>query len=336
MGISFRAAARGFKGLYEDVTRQIRRYRDARLTSSDWVSEFELEVELHTDSDRRPRPAILWPPLACEGDWVTYLVVGFWERYWGWENPTGPERDEVAAIVDTLRRRSTRPVTRVCGFAYLHICLDLPVVLCRSFSAIPSAVSRRRARRIYRDLDGTLERAFREHRFAWCDSPTLGLLTALGLFRLRARSYFVHWALLLRSDAWFHAEVLDDIATAPARERYVTGLAGALRVAVEEAARVRFWNVIPTLSKPSLALLALQLAACGGTASGAAEPMLGPLASWVVVIGLSLLLVHRVLEDWILAEIELVGRTVRRHVAGFHPNGGPAGEPGRDVEIVRG
>ena len=91
-----------------------------------------------------------------------------------------------------------------------------------------------------------------------------------------------------------------------------------------------------SLSKPSLALLALQLAACGGTASGAAEPMLGPLASWVVVIGLSLLLVHRVLEDWILAEIELVGRTVRRHVAGFHPNGGPAGEPGRDVEIVRG
>lgn len=336
MQISFRAAARGFKGLYEEVTRQIRTYRDRRLASSDWVSELELQVELHTDLDRRPRPRISWPPLSSEGDWVTYLVVGFWERYWGWEHPCGPGREHVEAIVETLRRRSTRPVTRVCGFAYLHICLDLPVVLSRSFYWIPSVLSRGRARRIYRELDEPLEVAFLEHRFAWRDSPTLGALAALGLFRLRARRYFVNWALLLRSDAWFHAEALDDIATEAARERYVVGLAGALRAAVEEAAGVRFWNLIPSLSKPSFATLALQLAACGGAATGATEPILGPLASWLVVGGLSLLLVHRLLEDWILAEIELVGRSVRRHVAGFHPEGGPAGEPEDDVETLRG
>jgi hypothetical protein len=141
----------------------------------------------------------LWNP--DEALFFDCLIAGFYQEYLKW--PSGPVTDE---YLELFHRSSFRALA-VVAHAYLHLAYDMPRVLADTFRALPGPVRTDVSPR-YLDLQDGLKRVLDD---AGSDRQIMGVIV-LALGWLPGRSHFLdvfgNWILVLRSNAFLHAEIL--------------------------------------------------------------------------------------------------------------------------------
>lgn len=145
-----------------------------------------------------------------EQEWLEYLIVGFEREYREWESAA-----ILRKFLDRVHKGSRgRSTLRIIGYAYLHICYDLPRVLADSFLVFPQ-IDADRAHWIFQQLAPTFTDAFlnlleeskgtfgMEGRLASTFVPLLGKKRVVSLAKF-ATSFVIS----LRNGAWYDAQLL--------------------------------------------------------------------------------------------------------------------------------
>lgn len=185
---------------------------------------------------------------------IDYLVAGFFEEYRDWQmKPT------TGAYLKLFSSPSHLDALRVVAHAYLHIAYDLPRVLAQSFQDVrPPLIPIDAPARINRflELQDGLKRVLDA---AGSDTRIMGgLAHAIRLIPWRSHflDVFGNWILVLRSNAFLHAEVLAaDTRLRPTREQhlFVSVYKAAWKVRDEQWWNPVFW--LSGLPSPGLTML---------------------------------------------------------------------------------
>lgn len=306
--VPFEQSVAEFRCLYRAVTSEI-------LDALDRIEPHVISTQQLREwgdrllrGERVPGPSfVLWLGSDVRASWLVALVTGFLGKYENWEVPTGPAKDETRRIVDALG--DAWPTTQLCGYAYLHICFDLPVVVGERFDLYePQGLSRGTAAETYRGLDDALMAAFENAEG----------LRHPRLRRLRVMRHFAYWALMLRRDAWMLAETYADLPVGARRDEFEKALCGAVANAVEEAstAKWKIWKLLPNLPAPRwLPALLVPLSSCGGAfeLSGAGDS----LSVVVAILALGFLFFRWLVSAFSIAQVNFLSRELRAQLAGL-------------------
>src|SRR5262245_36399500 len=111
--LTFQDSVSSFRKLYDEVTQSLKDFRDN-------------DSDLAHDSDAK--------------NWLQYLIDNFEERYREWQAPSNPN---LAQYLNTLSSKDTDQVIRLAGYVYLHIGLDLPIVIANALAEHPRSGARK-------------------------------------------------------------------------------------------------------------------------------------------------------------------------------------------------
>jgi hypothetical protein len=164
-----RTRVAAFESLYDEITKQIEKYRD---DGKNGLSDNERE-------------------------WLTTLIIGFRERFKNWI-------PEETTYLRTIYERKRSDTFVLAAHAYLHIAYDLPLVIAGTLGprtgSITPPLNEHRARQLFLSLRETFERAFRS---SWSKPTLVKLLQAID--QGQGRPVFTSWVIQLRNGAWHSA-----------------------------------------------------------------------------------------------------------------------------------
>lgn len=206
-------AVAGFRKLYDEVTKRLTTYRSSYL---------------------------FWKP---HDEWLGYLIDEFDNRYKRW-NKMGSSQQ----IVDTIG--TGKPLMKLCGFAYLHIAVDLPIVIANSLPKIP--INRNDARLLYLRLGLELADVYKEYRYSISDGLPLYLANRCGLFHTKPMEAFAYWVVMLRTVAWVYGEYLSESSN---RSKAETTLQRNVLTAIQNATKGNWLAILANLHAPVLGLM---------------------------------------------------------------------------------
>lgn len=228
----FNEAVKDFRGLYNRVTEAMEEYRDRDLTNA--------------HAERR---------------WLTDLIVGFENRYQRWGH--APTKREGGEVISALLAEDAGRLARMCGFAYLHVCLDLPVVISRSLPrqgiGPKHDLSIGEARKLYLALGPILETVYEKYIESRNWLSVFGLLRGAAWIDRRAIRALGYWVIMLRTAAWLHADSHREAQTPKKQTDYELDLVKRLGDGVKAALKLRWWQVLSALPIPILASTTLLL-----------------------------------------------------------------------------
>ena len=189
--------------------------------------------------------------------WLIWLINEFEQRYLKWE--TTVNANEGSRVIALLRANDVDRVTRLCGFAYLHICLDLPVVISRSlpnpFASKPLTLSSSTARRLYLALGPVLEAVYKNGMSAGAIPVTPYRVADWLVRHVSARidpevfRVLAYWVIMLRTASWLHADTHRELSKTD-QVQYESALAACIETAVDKAKKTSFWKVLSVYGVP--------------------------------------------------------------------------------------
>jgi hypothetical protein len=261
----FKDAASGFRELYNVVTWEMQRFRDVSLAGQ-----------------------------VANQRWLDDLIAGFEARYQTWNPP--PTEQQGGEIVKALRVKGVKDVARLCGFAYLHICLDLPVVISQSLPR--PAVGLGDARSIYLRLGPVLEDVYADTIKEGRNPGVHVLMRYAARIEPQAMRVMGYWVIMLRTAAWMHADNHRDLPPAQQAD-YELELARALRQAVDKALKLKWYRMLSALPVPVISIVGAVWVVGAVMAPGSAWAVSLDLAlETSTVLGITLGLIAGLLVAW--------------------------------------
>jgi hypothetical protein len=182
---------------------------------------------------------------------MQYLIDNFESRYHTWETTTEPLLKQ---YLNALSDKSTDQVVRLAGYVYLHIGLDLPIVIADALAERPGTggttaphITINNARAIYLKVAPRFAAVLHNHKFTFKEGMRLWLFSKPWPFRSEAVHILVYWILTLRSVAWIHGEYL--FSGSVNRE---TDMLMAMNEALDYALKSTWLRVLRHLQPPTL------------------------------------------------------------------------------------
>jgi len=217
-------------------------------------------------------------PLAThERVWFLQLIKNFIAAYQTW-NPQHPQ-PEIEAYLRRFDKWFLAREVRLAGHAFLHIAYDLPRVMSQMLAL--SAVERTRQGQIFVQVGPLFSKTFLD----WVASGNLGLIRKL--FPPAAMRVMAFWVLALRTTAWIHANVIQDLLSysqLPSSDVVEQSMGRALNKAADKALGQTWILGIPELNNADMlqALPILRIAGLTIQRTTAAVVALAAVASFAM------------------------------------------------------
>lgn len=179
--LPFNTAVEPFSELYDNITKRLEYIRDHKLTN---------------DSDAQ--------------GWLQYLIDNFDARYKAWQTSANPD---LQRYLEKLSDKDTDQVVRLAGYVYLHIGLDLPMVIASALKGAPRASGNTPPlmginHKLYLMIAPEFAEVLHNHKFRFKQGMRLWLFSKPWPLRTEAVHILVYWILTLRSVSWIHGEYI--------------------------------------------------------------------------------------------------------------------------------
>lgn len=218
-----------FRKLYDEVTKSLEEFRDH-------------DNELAHDNDAK--------------NWLQYLIDNFEDRYKAWQAPPNPDLNQ---YLNALGDKNTDQVVRLAGYVYLHIGLDLPIVIANALAEHPGTGGRKApkigintARTIYLKVAPSFAAVLHNHKFSFKEGFRLWLFSKPWPFRSEAVHILVYWILTLRSVAWIHGEYIFSEPVGKGHFNPEAAMLKAMNQALQHALQSTWLSVLRHLQPPTL------------------------------------------------------------------------------------
>lgn len=197
---------------------------------------------------------------ADEAEWFDFLIVTFQSEYRRWERSTHPDIIKYLQTAESCNRD-----LKLAAHVFLHVAYDLPRIIQCSFSRFPGMETRGRG--VFVRPGPRFLRVFQDQM----RDGTFGVVGRL-VGQLDAARALGYWLIALRSVAWIHAEMLDDLSRHSPYEfaRVPSRMIAALTAALEGAKKKSWVLGIERMNNPSLS---------------AGVPLLGAVMTWEQIAG---------------------------------------------------
>lgn len=276
-----------FPHLYDDVTAALHKYVDERVTGT---------------------PALPASMTAAEGDWFESLIKEFTREFHGWGKSSHPViKTAVQSYLGLFAHRVVRTELRLAAHVFLHVAFDLPRVIART--PVPAGVSTARLGHVFLGPSPFFLKVFIE----FAKGGHLGLLGRLagGLDATRIAGY---WVLALRSQAWIHALLLQELATPWEMELREIAMCKGLLVAAQAAFTTGGFGGVGDLNNADL---------FAGAPLAFINDWRVEIGTAVVAVGAGAAYVARRRRRRLISQVEVLGTMVFREMArAFQGEGG--------------